>query len=73
MKINQVREMSVEDLKISLQDNYEALQNLRFQHATGQLENFKALTNTKRDIAKIKTILKERELKINEKLNNKNK
>ncbi|MBK8980858.1 MAG: 50S ribosomal protein L29 [Ignavibacteria bacterium] len=63
MKINQVREMSPEDLKISLKDNYEALQNFRFQLATGQLENYKSLSATKRTIARIKTILKEKELK----------
>jgi large subunit ribosomal protein L29 len=68
MKVQQVREMSAEDLKISLHDNYEALQNIRFQHSTGQLENYKSLTNIKRDIARIKTILKERELKINDSL-----
>ncbi|MBK9331847.1 MAG: 50S ribosomal protein L29 [Ignavibacteria bacterium] len=65
MKINQVREMSPEDLKISLKDNYEALQNFRFQLATGQLENYKSLSATKRTIARIKTILKEKELKEN--------
>ncbi len=64
--------MQTEDLKVTLSDNYEALENLRFRHATGQLENFKSLTNTKRDIARIKTILKERESGINEKLNNRN-
>ena len=63
MKINQVREMSPEDLKISLKDNYEALQNFRFQLATGQLENYKSLSATKRTIARIKTILKEKEIK----------
>ncbi|MDQ3193645.1 MAG: 50S ribosomal protein L29 [Bacteroidota bacterium] len=73
MKAYQVREMKVEDLKISLTDNYEALENLRFQHATGQLENFKSLTNVRRDIAKIKTILKEKELKLNENLTKKKK
>ncbi len=71
MKAYQVRDMRVEDLKLSLTDNYEALENLRFQHATGQLENYKSLTNIRRDIAKIKTILKEKELKINENLTKK--
>ena len=60
--------MSSDDLKLSLKDNYEALENLRFQHATNQLENFKSISNTKKTIAKIKTILKERDLKINENL-----
>jgi len=68
MKTYQVREMSAADLKLSLKDNYEALENLRFQHATNQLGNYKAMSNTKKTIAKIKTILKEKDLKINEKL-----
>ena len=68
MKAYQVREMADKDLKLSLKDNYEALENYRFQHAIGQLENFKSMTNIKRDIARIKTILKEKELKINEKI-----
>ena len=66
MKAYQVREMADKDLKLSLKDNYEALENYRFQHAIGQLENFKSMTNIKRDIARIKTILREKELKINE-------
>ena len=57
--------MSVEDLKNSLKDNYEALENFRFRQAAGQLENYKSLTNTKKDIARIKTILKEKELELN--------
>lgn len=71
MKTYQVRELSSEDLKNSLKDNYEALENLRFRQATGQLENYKSLTNIKKDIAKIKTILRERDLKINEHLTKK--
>ncbi|TRZ66462.1 50S ribosomal protein L29 [bacterium] len=63
MKIYQIRDMSEKDLKTTLKDSYEALENFRFQHASGQLENFKAITNTKRDIAKILTVIKERETK----------
>jgi len=63
MKIYQIRDMSEKDLKTTLKDSYEALENFRFQHASGQLENFKAITNTKRDIAKILTVIKEREIK----------
>ncbi|MEO6695259.1 MAG: 50S ribosomal protein L29 [Ignavibacteria bacterium] len=73
MKIQQVREMKVDDLKASLKDNYEALENLRFQHATNQLENYKSVSNTKKDIAKILTIMKEKDLKINENLTKKKK
>lgn len=58
--------MSAEDLKISLKDNFESLENLRFRHAIGQLENYKSLSNTKKDIARINTIIREKELKINE-------
>jgi len=65
MKIYQIRELTNEDLKMTLKDNYEALENLRFQHSTGQVENYKALANTQRDIAKIQTVIKEREKGIN--------
>lgn len=68
MKIYQLRELSTEDLKSTLQENYAALENYRFQHAIGQLENFKSLGNTRKDIAKIQTILKEREKGINPQL-----
>lgn len=59
--------MTTEDLNNSLNDSYEALENFRFQHASGQLENYKALMNTKRDIARILSVLKEREMGINKK------
>jgi len=62
MKFYQIKDMTIEDLKNNLKDSYEALENYRFQHASGQLENYKSLTNTKRDIAKILTVLKQREL-----------
>lgn len=61
--------MTNEDLKNNLKDSYEAMENFRFQHASGQLENYKALANTKKDIAKILTVLKQRE--IAEKINSK--
>lgn len=61
MKIYEIRELSTEDLKIRLKDEYESLQNLRFQKEIGQLENFKSIQNTKKLIARIHTILKDRE------------
>ncbi|HEY5123712.1 MAG TPA: 50S ribosomal protein L29 [Ignavibacteria bacterium] len=67
MKTYQIRELSTEDLKNSLKDNTEALENFKFQHASGQLENYKGITNTKKLIARLKTLLKERELGINSK------
>lgn len=62
MKFYQIKDMTNEDLKINLKDSYSALENFTFQHASGQLENYKALMNTKKDIAKILTVLKQREL-----------
>ena len=62
MKIYEIRELSTEDLKIRLKEETEGLQNLRFQRSLGQLESFKSIQNTKRLIARINTILKEREL-----------
>lgn len=68
MKVHQVREMTTPDLENELKDSYEALENYRFQHATSQLENYKAIKNLKRDIAKMKTVLNERQNGINEHL-----
>lgn len=61
MKLYQLKDLSTKDLKNALKDAYEALENYRFQHASGQLENFKALKNTRREIARILTLLKQRE------------
>jgi large subunit ribosomal protein L29 len=68
MKTYQFREMTTPDVENELKDSRDALENYRFQHATGQLENYKALKNMKKDIAKMVTVLKEREMGINEKL-----
>jgi large subunit ribosomal protein L29 len=62
MKIYEIRELSTADLKIRLKEETESLQNLRFQRSLGQLESFKSIQNTRRLIARINTILKEREL-----------
>lgn len=72
MKTYEIRELSTEDLKQRLIDETEGLENLRFQRSIGQLENFKSIQNTKRLIARIHTVLKEREAsKEKEKTNNK--
>lgn len=67
MKIYQIRDLATKDLQLTLKDNYEALENFRFQHASGQLENFKSIANTKRVIARVLTVLKEREKEENKK------
>jgi large subunit ribosomal protein L29 len=67
MKFYQLKDLSLEDLNNHLKDSYEALENFRFQHASGQLENFKAMKNTRKDISRILTVLKERQLGIKRK------
>lgn len=68
MKIYQIRDLATKDLKNTLKDSYDALENFRFQHASGQLENFKSIANTKRDIARILSVLKEREKEVQKKV-----
>ena len=61
MKAKQVRELSDEDLAVQLRDRRRELFNLRFQHATGQLDNPHKLSATRREIARLLTIKGERE------------
>ena len=63
MKAREFREMQNEELNVKLTGLKQELFNLRFNHATGQLTNPMQIHNCKKDIARIKTILKERELK----------
>ena len=64
MKKEQLRELSVDELNTKLQDNTEALENLRFQKAMQQLENPIKIREIRREIAQIKTVLREYELGI---------
>ena len=63
MKINEIIDMTNEELDQKLADLKAELFNLRFQHATNQLDNPRVITDVKRTIARIKTILREREFK----------
>ena len=60
----QLRALSTDALAIKLRESKEELFNLRFQAATGQLENHGRLTAVRKEIARIYTILRERELGI---------
>ena len=60
----ELRELNVEDLETKLREAKEELFNLRFQSATGQLENNSRLRTVRRDIARIYTVVRERELGI---------
>jgi ribosomal protein L29 len=59
MKTAQLREMNEMELKIKLDENMEALQNLKFQQALQQLENGSTISKTRKEIAQIKTVLNE--------------
>ncbi|OGP58211.1 MAG: 50S ribosomal protein L29 [Deltaproteobacteria bacterium RBG_13_61_14] len=63
MKASEIREMTDDELKSQEQELKRALQNLRIQFATGQLTNTAQLKLSKRDLARVKTVLKERGLK----------
>ncbi len=62
MKAKELHELTVDELNTKLKELSEELFNLRFRHAIGQLENPASLKNVKKDIAKVKTILREKEL-----------
>jgi large subunit ribosomal protein L29 len=63
MKVNALRDLSTAELEKKVVDLKEELFNLRFQMATGQLENPMKIKEIRKDIAKAKTILREREIK----------
>ena len=58
----EIRELANAELQSRLKDAKEELFNLRFQKATGQLTNTRRIGTVKRDIARIYTVLREREL-----------
>ena len=62
MELKKIREMSEAELNSELVRMKKDLFNLRFQHVTGQLENPIKMRETKRDIARVKTIIREKEL-----------
>ena len=64
MRKSEFTEMTVSELETKLQDNSESLQNFRFQKALQQLENPVQIKHVKKEIAQVKTLLKEHELGI---------
>ncbi len=62
MQVHEVRQLSGEEIRQRLDDAREELFNLRFQWGSGQLRDNNRLTQVKRDIARMLTILREREL-----------
>ena len=64
MRVNEIRDLSLDDQLVKLKSLKEELFNLRFQHATGQLDNPMRIREVKRSIAQINTIVREQELGI---------
>ena len=64
MKANEIRQMTDQELDVKLLDLKNELFNLRFQLATGQLDNPMRIKAVRKDIARVKTTIRERELGI---------
>jgi large subunit ribosomal protein L29 len=66
MKASELRSKTDAELGVDLDDAYQELFNLRFQKASGQLANTTRLNQVRKNIARIKTVLRERELAVAE-------
>lgn len=62
MKARELKEMSEAELRQKEKEVTEELFNLKFQHATGQLENTQRLPQVRKDLARVKTVLREKEI-----------
>ena len=61
MKASEIREMETDELHGRISELKEELFNLRFQLATGQLDNHRRMKTVRREVARIRTILRERD------------
>ena len=64
MKATEIRELNVDEIRQQLEEREEELSNLKLQLATHQLENPLTVPATKREIARLKTVLREHDLGI---------
>ncbi len=62
MKARELRELSVEELEERAKETSQEIFNLRFQKATGQLGSTAMLQNTKKNLARVKTLIREMEI-----------
>ncbi len=62
MKARDLKEMSEAELRQKEKEVTEELFNLKFQHATGQLENTERLPQVRKDLARVKTLLRQKEI-----------
>jgi len=65
MKANEIRELTTAEIEQNIKSLKEELFNLRFQLATGQLENTARLSEVRKSIARMKTVIRHRELSVN--------
>ncbi len=64
LKASDLRDKTIDELKELENSLYRELFELRMQHVTGQLTNYKLLGQKRKDLARVKTVLREKELKI---------
>ena len=64
MKVKEIREMTTEDIEKKIVDAKQELFNLRFQQATGLLEKPSRIKELRHDVARCKTVLKERSMEV---------
>lgn len=62
MKVNDIRKLTTEEIVAKIKETKEELFNLRFQQATGNLEKPSRIRDLRHDVARFKTVLREREL-----------
>ena len=63
MKVKEIRDLTTEQIVAKIKETKEELFNLRFQQATGNLEKPSRIRDLRHDVARLKTVLRERELK----------
>jgi large subunit ribosomal protein L29 len=61
-RASEIRDLPIDEIERKLGETKEELFNLRFQNATGQLDNYKRLAQLRKEVARLKTILREHEL-----------
>jgi large subunit ribosomal protein L29 len=64
MKTKDIRDLTTAEIEVKIKSLKEELFNLRFQLATGQLENTARVSEVRKEIARMKTVIRERELEI---------
>lgn len=66
MKMDEIRQLAIDEVQIRLEDALEEMENLRILHSTHQLDNPLRLRTLRKDIARLKTVLREHELSTQE-------